>query len=261
MEVRRQVGRGAPAPPVPPATPRPTPVTPRPGEWRDSKLLAENQAASSRGGGSMALGVRPRTGFESVSMSRRAFLHAAGVGAAVAAAACTHGARPLLPALAMPPEAGPDWSRLRSRLSGSLVLPGDAGYDAARRSFNRLFDGRRPAGVVRCVRPEDVQLAVEVATTSKLPIAARSGGHSYAGYSTPDQGLVVDLAKMAGVDVRPDGTAVVGAGTRLIDLYTALASAGRCLPAGTCPTVGIAGLTLGGGRSEEHTSELQSHVK
>jgi FAD/FMN-containing dehydrogenase len=180
-------------------------------------------------------------------MSRRAFLHAAGVGAA-AAVACTHGAGPghlaLSPAA---PVAGPDWSRLRSRLSGSLVLPGDAGYDAARLSFNRLFDGRRPAGVVRCVRPEDVQLAVEVAATARLPIAARGGGHSFAGYSTPDQGLVVDLAKMAGVDVRPDGTAVVGAGARLIDLYTALAAAGRCLPAGTCPTVGIAGLTLGGG--------------
>jgi len=192
--------------------------------------------------------VRPRAGFESAAMSRREFLHAAGVGAAAAAtAACTHGARPGLPALSLPPEAGPDWSRLRSRLSGSLVLPGDAEYDAARRSFNRLFDGRRPAGVVRCVRPEDVQLAVETAATSKLPIAARSGGHSYAGYSTPNQGLVVDLAKMTGVDVRPDGTVLVGAGTRLIDLYTALAEAGRCLPAGTCPTVGIAGLTLGGG--------------
>lgn len=192
--------------------------------------------------------MRPRAGFESAAMSRREFLHAAGVGAAAAAtAACTHGARPGLPALSLPPEAGPDWSRLRSRLSGSLVLPGDAEYDAARRSFNRLFDGRRPAGVVRCVRPEDVQLAVETAATSKLPIAARSGGHSYAGYSTPNQGLVVDLAKMTGVDVRPDGTVLVGAGTRLIDLYTALAEAGRCLPAGTCPTVGIAGLTLGGG--------------
>jgi FAD/FMN-containing dehydrogenase len=195
----------------------------------------------------MAFGVRRRTGFGSVVMSRRAFFHAAGVGAAAAAVACTHGGRPGLRALSMPPVAGPDWSRLRSRLSGSLVLPGDADYDAATRSFNRLFDERRPAGVVRCARPEDVQLAVEVAATSQLPIAARSGGHSYAGYSTPDQGLVVDLAKMAGVDVRPDGTAVVGAGTRLIDLYTSLAEAGRCLPAGTCPTVGIAGLTLGGG--------------
>ncbi len=195
----------------------------------------------------MALGVRPRAGLESVVISRRAFLHAAGAGAAAAAVACTHGGRPGLLALSAPPEAGPNWSRLRSRLSGSLVLPGDAGYDVARRSFNRLFDERLPAGVVRCVRPEDVQLAVEVAATSKLPIAARSGGHSYAGYSTPDQGLVVDLAKMAGVEVRPDGTAAVGAGTRLIDLYAALAAAGRCLPAGTCPTVGIAGLTLGGG--------------
>src|SRR5437660_1397579 len=61
-----------------------------------------------------------------------------------------------------------------------------------------------------------------------------------------DHGLVVDLAGMSGVQVDGD-TAVIGAGARLIDVYTALAAAGRCLPAGSCPSVGIAGLTLGGG--------------
>ena len=92
-----------------------------------------------------------------------------------------------------------------------------------------------------------MRACVAEAGESRTPIAARSGGHSYAGYSTPEGGLVVDLAGMARVDVRPDGTAVVGAGARLIDVYAALAGAGRCVPAGSCPSVGIAGLTLGGG--------------
>jgi FAD/FMN-containing dehydrogenase len=192
-------------------------------------------------------------GAETVPMSRRTFLHAAGLGAAAAALGCASGGRPepetswTPPGEGGPRPAGPDWMKLRSRLAGSLVLPGDAGYAAACLSFNPLFDGRRPAAVARCARAEDVQVCVATAAASRLPIAARSGGHSYAGYSTPEQGLVVDLGGMAGVEVRPDGTAVVGAGARLIDVYAALARAGRCLPAGSCPTVGIAGLTLGGG--------------
>jgi FAD/FMN-containing dehydrogenase len=78
-------------------------------------------------------------------------------------------------------------------------------------------------------------------------LAARGGGHSYAGYSTPDKGVVVDLSALKSITVKSDGTAVVGAGARLIDVYAALAAHGRALPAGSCPTVGIAGSTLGGG--------------
>ncbi|MBV8203003.1 MAG: FAD-binding oxidoreductase [Acidobacteria bacterium] len=169
-------------------------------------------------------------------ISRRELLQAAGVGAAAALASAA-GLR----------AAAPDWARLRSRLRGTLILPGEAGYETARRGYNPLFDARRPAAVARCARAEDVQLCIAAAAAAGLAIAARGGGHSYAGYSTPEHGLVVDLAGMAGVEVRPDGTAVVGAGAPLIDVYAALARAGRCLPAGSCPTVGIAGLTLGGG--------------
>jgi FAD/FMN-containing dehydrogenase len=195
--------------------------------------------------------------------TRRELLQLAGLGAAAAAAALTPApgvameplagaarrlSPPPLPAPPPPlPPSPPDWAKLRARLTGSLVLPGDPGYDAARRSFNPLFDARRPAAVARCAGPADVQACVAAAAAARLPVAARGGGHSYAGYSTPEQGLVVDLGGMAGVDVRPDGTAIVGAGARLIDVYAALARAGRCLPAGSCPTVGIAGLTLGGG--------------
>src|SRR5207247_7511275 len=76
---------------------------------------------------------------------------------------------------------------------------------------------------------------------------ARGGGHSYGGYSTTP-GVVIDVSRIAGVQVVPTGrTATVGAGARLIDVYDALWRHGLTIPAGSCATVGIAGLTLGGG--------------
>jgi hypothetical protein len=140
-----------------------------------------------------------------------------------------------------------DWAALRGRLQGKLFVPGDGGYDAARTVYNPLFDDRRPGGVASCERPEDVQACVGFARDAGVRVAARSGGHSYAGYSTPDEALVVDVGAMKNITVNPDGTAVVGAGARLFDVYSALAAAGRCLPAGSCPSVGVSGLTLGGG--------------
>jgi FAD/FMN-containing dehydrogenase len=141
-----------------------------------------------------------------------------------------------------------DFGSLRKRFGGRLLLSEDANYDAARRVFNPLFDDRRPRAVIQCTTPSDVQACVAFARTHPvLPIAARSGGHSYAGYSVPESGLVVDVRAMRNVDVRSDGTTVVGAGARLFELYSALAAAGRCLPNGTCPSVGVAGITLGGG--------------
>ncbi|WP_063750222.1 FAD-binding oxidoreductase, partial [Kitasatospora cheerisanensis] len=143
--------------------------------------------------------------------------------------------------------APPDWQALRNRLGDRLVLPDDSGYGTARLGFNELNDGQLPAAVAQCVSAGDVQACLDVARGHGIPIAARSGGHSYLGYSIPDQGLVIDLRGMADVTVRPDGTAEVGAGARLIEVYAGLAAAGRLLPAGSCPTVGVGGLTLGGG--------------
>ncbi|ONI70776.1 FAD-linked oxidoreductase [Actinosynnema sp. ALI-1.44] len=143
--------------------------------------------------------------------------------------------------------APPDWQRLRTRLTGALHLPRDPGYPNASQGYFTLHDGQRPAAVARCARAEDVQACVEFAAATGAPIAARSGGHSYAGYSTRDGSLVVDLRDLSTVDVNRDGTATIGAGARLIDVYSALARSGRALPGGTCPSVGIAGLTLGGG--------------
>jgi FAD/FMN-containing dehydrogenase len=140
---------------------------------------------------------------------------------------------------------GADWSSFGRSLTGRLVRPGDPGYLTDLQLYDSRFDAVRPAGIAYCASPSDVQRSVTFARANSLPFAARSGGHSYAGYST-STGLVIDVAPMATVQVGP-GAAVVGAGARLIDVYSTLNAAGRSIPAGSCPTVGIAGLTLGGG--------------
>ncbi|MFJ5924655.1 FAD-binding oxidoreductase [Kitasatospora sp. NPDC092948] len=184
-----------------------------------------------------------------MGMDRRRFLTAAAVSAAGVATG-TGNARAVaaFPARPRGPRsAPPDWQALRKRLGDRLVLPDDAGYGTARLGYNELNDGQLPAAVAKCGSPDDVRACLDVARGHGIPIAARSGGHSYLGYSIPARGLVIDLRGMADVEVRSDGTAEVGAGARLIDVYAALAAAGRLLPAGSCPTVGVGGLTLGGG--------------
>ncbi|MBP2326451.1 FAD/FMN-containing dehydrogenase [Kibdelosporangium banguiense] len=188
-----------------------------------------------------------------MNLGRRSFLRLAGISAAgVLATACSSEATPApssgvpSPSSAAPPPSGPPgWDTLRSNLKGRLLLPDDSDFATAKRVFNPLFDGRKPSAVARCTTPEDVEACVKAAA-GRVPIAPRSGGHSYAGYSTPDGGLVVDITAMSKIDIQGD-TVTIGAGARLKDVYAALGKAGRCLPAGTCPTVGIAGLTLGGG--------------
>ncbi|MFI5562847.1 FAD-dependent oxidoreductase [Amycolatopsis japonica] len=188
-------------------------------------------------------------------MERRAFLKLAGATVAGVAATACSAAPPAqapgsAPGTSLPPSTGvtppsgpPDWAALRNKIS--LLLPGDSGYDNAKRVFNPAFDGLKPAAIAKCVKPEDVQEAVSAAAR-RVPIAARSGGHSYAGYSVPDGGLMIDLGGMSSVDVQGEQV-VIGAGAKLKNVYATLGGAGRCLPAGSCPSVGIAGLTLGGG--------------
>ncbi|MER6362230.1 FAD-binding oxidoreductase [Kitasatospora sp. NPDC001527] len=184
-----------------------------------------------------------------MTIDRRRFLTT--LGAATATAVVGTPARALTAFPARPRSwaavAPPDWQALRDRLGSRLVLPADPGYGTARLGYNELNDGQFPAAVAQCVSADDVRACLDVARGHGLPIAARGGGHGYLGYSVPDRGLVIDLRGMADVVVHPDGTAEVGAGARLIEVYAALAQAGRLLPAGSCPTVGVAGLTLGGG--------------
>ena len=99
--------------------------------------------------------------------------------------------------------------------------------------------------MVRCHGPEDVAEVIAFAREHGIGIAVRSGGHSFAGYSSTS-GIVIDLTPQRSV-VLTGGVAKVGAGTRLGELYDALLPHGLAIPAGTCPSVGIGGLTLGGG--------------
>ncbi|MFF4381615.1 FAD-binding oxidoreductase [Kitasatospora sp. NPDC001547] len=184
-----------------------------------------------------------------MNLNRRRFLTALGAAATAVAA----GGTPARALVAFPPRdrgwaaAPPDWKALRNRLGTRLVLPADPGYGTARLGYNTLNDGRLPAAVAQCVSADDVRACLDVARGHGIPIAARGGGHGYLGYGIPARGLVIDLRRMADVRVQPDGTAEIGAGARLIEVYAALADAGRLLPGGSCPTVGVSGLTLGGG--------------
>jgi FAD/FMN-containing dehydrogenase len=139
-------------------------------------------------------------------------------------------------------------SRLQAApLTGQVIWPGDPAYETARQPFNTRFT-RFPAGIVVCSSVADVQNAVRWARQQGIPLCARSGGHSYEALSTRDDALVIDVGGLTEVAVDPArGEAIVGAGTRMLDLYRRLWDFGMTLPGGTCPGIGIAGLTLGGG--------------
>ncbi|RIQ26874.1 FAD-binding oxidoreductase [Jiangella rhizosphaerae] len=139
------------------------------------------------------------------------------------------------------------WTTLRDGVAGTLLLPGDPGFDAAVRA--RPFvahDGvPAPAAVLRCRDAADVAAAIGFARRHAMPLAVRSGGHCAAGLSST-AGLVIDVSPMDTIELDA-GHVVVGGGVRLAGLVEALAAHGRALPTGTCPTVGVSGLALGGG--------------
>lgn len=145
------------------------------------------------------------------------------------------------------PPSEQEWSALADSLAGRLSRPGGATYVMDAELYDPRFDTIKPAGIAFCTSSDDVARAVDFARQHGLPITARSGGHSYGGYST-GKGLVVDVSMIAGVQIADGGrTAIVGAGARLIDVYAGLIGQGVCIPGGSCPSVGLAGLALGGG--------------
>src|ERR1700735_1682302 len=140
-----------------------------------------------------------------------------------------------------------DWAALRRHLSTrDLIRPGERGYRTAKELFDPRFDTLTPAGVAYCRTPGDVAACLGFARKFKVPVRARSGGHSYGGWSSVTGGLVADVTQMSSFAVR--GSSVrVGTGLDLIDFYQQLARHGLAVPGGSCPTGGIAGLALGGG--------------
>jgi FAD/FMN-containing dehydrogenase len=142
----------------------------------------------------------------------------------------------------------PRVTALARELQGDVLGRDDAGYNAARLLPSTRFDAVRPLAIALCETAGDVARCVRWSKRQGVPLRARSGGHSYGGWSTVHGGLVVDVGRMNAITVDAAGaTARVGAGARLIDVYEALWERRRTIPAGSCPTVGIAGLTLGGG--------------
>src|SRR6185312_14803913 len=115
-----------------------------------------------------------------------------------------------------------DWTALGRDLSGPLVRPGESAYTVSKRLFDPRFDSLHPAGIAYCRNPHDVATCLAFVRKFGLPVAARCGGHSYAGWSSTS-GLIIDVTRMSGVNVS-GSTATVGAGTRLIDFYNGLAA-------------------------------------
>jgi FAD/FMN-containing dehydrogenase len=138
-----------------------------------------------------------------------------------------------------------DWSALERAIVGEVLLPGAPAYDDARAPAIANFAHVQPQAVVRCTEPADVAETLAFARRLGIHVAARSGGHCFAGRSST-AGIVIDVRPMADVSVSGD-VATIGAGARLGEVYDALQAHGLTIPAGCGPTVGIAGLTLGGG--------------
>jgi FAD/FMN-containing dehydrogenase len=128
-----------------------------------------------------------------------------------------------------------------------VIRPGDERYDEARVVFNAGID-RRPAVIARCATPADVAEALRMAREGGLAVAVRAGGHSVAGFSMNDGGLVVDVRPMKDIRVdRDERTVTVGAGTTWAEFDRATQEFGLATTGGRVSTTGVAGLTLGGG--------------
>ena len=137
--------------------------------------------------------------------------------------------------------------RLEGTFKGPLTGPGDATYEADRLVWNGSID-RSPALIAGCTGVADVIAAVRWARGTDLPVAVRSGGHSFPGLSVCDGGLVIDLGRMRGIRVDPAaGTVRAQAGVILGELDRETQAFGMAVPAGIVTTTGMAGLTLGGG--------------
>jgi FAD/FMN-containing dehydrogenase len=141
----------------------------------------------------------------------------------------------------------PTIDQLREQVRGTVIAPGDAGYDDARKVYNAMID-RRPAVVVQTAHAGDVIAAVNFAREGGLDLSVRGGGHSVPGFGTNDGGVVIDLSRMRGVRVDPAGsTARVEGGATWGDYHSATYAFGLASTGGLISTTGVGGLTLNGG--------------
>ncbi|QUQ65167.1 FAD-dependent oxidoreductase [Kutzneria sp. CA-103260] len=140
-----------------------------------------------------------------------------------------------------------DWTRLDKAVAGTVVRPGESGFGAVSLPFNRRFAATVPAGVVSVASVVDVQRAIAWARELGVGVAVRGGGHSYAGYSV-GPGLVIDLGPLNTVSANAStGLVTAGGGASMSDVYAAIEPCEMAFALGNGATVGIGGLTLGGG--------------
>ncbi|MPY46946.1 FAD-binding oxidoreductase, partial [Streptomyces phyllanthi] len=142
--------------------------------------------------------------------------------------------------------AAADWTALARDLDGPLIRPGDTSWSTARQLYNTRFDTLKPAAVAYAAHTADIRTLLAYARAHHTPVSIRNGGHSYAGWSSGNGRLIIDVSKISRIRASAD-EAVIGAGAKLIDVYRTLTAKGVTIPAGSCPTVGVSGLTLGGG--------------
>lgn len=127
-----------------------------------------------------------------------------------------------------------------------LIRKDDPRYEELRKGFNKRID-KFPLVIALCKSTSDVSEAVRYARTNKLAIAVKSGGHSMEGFSSNDGGMVINLSKMNSVEMLEDDKIKAGPGCTLSHLYDEILPKDRIIPAGSCGTVGLGGLTMGGG--------------
>ncbi|MCW2786341.1 MAG: FAD-binding protein [Marmoricola sp.] len=146
-----------------------------------------------------------------------------------------------------------DWKHLARHVHGTLSRPGSSSYNTVRLVENPRYDSTRPLAVLAVASPADLVTAFAFAQDHGVPVAIRSGGHSYPGWSAGGahgtgvpRSLVLDCRRLDAVSINGT-TATIGAGAALAPVYAALAARGRAIAGGSCATVGIGGLTLGGG--------------
>lgn len=134
-----------------------------------------------------------------------------------------------------------------TKLTGRIIFPDDPSYDNARMDYNTRFS-KYPCVIVFCQEIQDVINAVKWARENHVSIRARCGGHSYEAFSILNNGIVIDVSEMDKVHLeKRDMEVTIEAGATLMPIYKILWDNGVTIPGGTCPTVGISGLTLGGG--------------
>ncbi|MCY7417366.1 MAG: FAD-binding oxidoreductase [Chloroflexi bacterium] len=136
---------------------------------------------------------------------------------------------------------------LRATIEGRVMTSDDADYDATRRVWNGMID-KRPRLIVQAASTQDVGPVIALARQTGMPLAIRGGGHNVAGNGTVDDGILLDMGRLAAVEVDPGARLVrVGAGATLKDVDLATEPFGLAVPMGVVSGTGIAGLTLGGG--------------